>query len=45
MSELVVLLNAVSLDGCGGFGKALVTDCSEVSRVGGRKIKRDFELV
>lgn len=31
MSELEVLRNGVSLDGCGGFGKVLDVDCRELA--------------
>ena len=37
MSELEVLINAVSLDGCGWFGKVLGVDCAEMGRVDRRK--------
>jgi len=40
VSELEVLPNDVSLDGCGGFGKVLGVDCTELGRVDRRKIDK-----
>ena len=44
MSELKVLRNAVSLDGCGGFGKVLSADDPELRLIKKRKFSEFVDL-
>ena len=44
MSELEVLPNDVSLDGCGGFGKVLGVDCTELRMINECKLYKLVDL-